>query len=108
MTLIVSMLLLMFGLDPTTGKVKIYDPNASDVQVIEKPDARQEATLASTTPGLLSPVTTSTTPEGVYVDTAKNGQGVVQPATAEDTKNEMEQMRKIKVIVDTVYYMTKN
>ena len=27
MTLIVSMLLLMFGLDPTTGKLKIYDPN---------------------------------------------------------------------------------
>ena len=108
MTLIVSMLLLMFGLDPTTGKLKIYDPNANDGQAVEKPDARQEATLASTTPALLSPVTTYTTPEGVYVDTAKNGQGVVQPATAEDTKNEMEQMRKIKVIVDTVYYMTKN
>ena len=53
MTLIVSMLLLMFGLDPTTGKLKIYDPNANDAQAVVKPDARQEATLAATTPALL-------------------------------------------------------
>ena len=107
MTLIVSMLLLMFGLDPTTGKLKVYDPNVDTSQSTIQLDARQEATLAATSPTLLSSVTTST-PDGVYVDTAKNGKGVIQPASAADTKNEMEQMRKIKMIVDTIYHLTKN
>ena len=107
MTLIVSMLLLMFGLDPTTGKLKVYDPNTDDAQSVEEPDVRQEAALVTATPTLLSSVTTST-PDGVAVDTAKNGKGVIQPATAADTKNELEMMRKIKIIIDTTYNITKN
>jgi hypothetical protein len=105
MTLIVSMLLLMFGLDPTTGKLKIYDPNEEKQPKII-PDARQDVVNAQT-PTLMPPVSTSV-PQGVYVDSAKNGKGVVQPATAEDTKNDLNINRKIKLIVDQVYHTTKN
>lgn len=107
MTLIVSMLLLMFGLDPTTGKLKILDPNEEKPKVI--PDARQDAATASATQTatLIPPVSTSV-PEGVYVDSPKNGKDIVQPATAKDTKKEMDINRKIKLIVDQTYSITKN
>jgi len=105
MTLIVSMLLLMFGLDPTTGKLKILDPNEEKPKVI--PDARQDAATATQTATLIPPVSTSV-PEGVYVDSPKNGKGIVQPATAKDTKKEMDINRKIKLIVDQTYSITKN
>lgn len=105
MTLIVSMLLLMFGLDPTTGKLKVYDPNQEQQPKII-PDARQDSINAQT-PTLIPPVSTSV-PQGVYVDSAKNGKGIVQPATAEDTKNDMSINRKIKLIVDQTYNTTKN
>jgi len=105
MTLIVSMLLLMFGLDPTTGKLKILDPNQEQKPPII-PDARQDSINAQT-PTLIPPVSTSV-PQGVYVDSAKNGKGIVQPATAEDTKNDMKINRKIKLIVDQTYNITKN
>ena len=110
MTLIVSMLLLMFGLDPTTGKLKIYDPN-SEQQKPVIPDARADAAradAATASTSTLMPPVSSSTPTGVYVDSAKNGKGVVQPATAQDTKQEMEVNRKIKMIVDQTYYVTKN
>ena len=107
MTLIVSMLLLMFGLDPTTGKLKILDPNEEKPKVI--PDARQDAAAATATQTatLIPPVSTSV-PEGVYVDSPKNGKDIVQPATAKDTKKEMDINRKIKLIVDQTYSITKN
>ena len=105
MTLIVSMLLLMFGLDPTTGKLKILDPNEEKPKVI--PDARQDAATATQTATLIPPVSTSV-PEGVYVDSPKNGKDIVQPATAKDTKKEMDINRKIKLIVDQTYSITKN
>ena len=109
MTLIVSMLLLMFGLDPTTGKLKILDPNEDKPKVI--PDARQDAAAASATSTqtatLIPPVSTNV-PEGVYVDSPKNGKDIVQPATAKDTKKEMDINRKIKLIVDQTYSLTKN
>ena len=106
MTLIVSMLLLMLGLDPTTGKLSIYNPN-QEQQPKVIPDARQQATINAQTPTLIPPVSTSV-PQGVYVDSAKNGKGIVQPATAEDTKNNMNIDRKIKLIVDQTYNITKN
>ena len=109
MTLIVSMLLLMFGLDPTTGKLKILDPNGEEKPTII-PDARQDAAAAATstqTATLIPPVSTSV-PEGVYVDSPKNGKDIVQPATAKDTKKEMDINRKIKLIVDKTYSLTKN
>ena len=107
MTLIVSMLLLMFGLDPTTGKLKILDPNEEKPKAI--PDARQDAAAATATQTatLIPPVSTSV-PEGVYVDSPKNGKDIVQPATAKDTKKEMDINRKIKLIVDQTYSITKN
>jgi hypothetical protein len=105
MTLIVSMLLLMFGLDPTTGKLKILDPNEEKPKVI--PDARQDAATATQTATLIPPVSTSV-PEGVYVDSPKNGKDIVQPATAKDTKKEMDINKKIKLIVDQTYSITKN
>ena len=48
MTLIVSMLLLMFGLDPTTGKLNIYDPSQEQKQKPVIPDARQDVINAQT------------------------------------------------------------
>jgi len=107
MTLIVSMLLLMFGLDPTTGKLNIYDPSQEQKQKPVIPDARQDVINAQTATTLMPPVSTSV-PQGVYVDSAKNGKGIVQPATAEDTKNDMNMNRKIKLIVDQTYNLTKN
>ena len=106
MTLIVSMLLLMFGLDPTTGKLKIYDPSDNAPKKPEIPDPREQAAKEQT-PNLMPPVSSSV-PRGVYVDSAKNGKGIVQPASAEDAKQEMEVNRKIKMIVDQIYYVTKN
>lgn len=109
MTLIVSMLLLMFGLDPTTGKLKILDPNEDKPKVI--PDARQDAAAAyatSTQTATLIPPVSTNVPEGVYVDSPKNGKDIVQPATAKDTKKEMDINRKIKLIVDQTYSLTKN
>ena len=99
------MLLLMFGLDPTTGKLKILDPNEEKPKVI--PDARQDAATATQTATLIPPVSTSV-PEGVYVDSPKNGKDIVQPATAKDTKKEMDINKKIKLIVDQTYSITKN
>lgn len=106
MTLIVSMLLLMFGLDPTTGKLKILDPNEEKPKVI--PDARQDAAAAATQTATLIPPVSTSVPEGVYVDSPKNGKDIVQPATAKDTKKEMDINRKIKLIVDQTYSITKN
>lgn len=106
MTLIVSMLLLMFGLDPTTGKLKILDPNEDKPKVI--PDARQDAAATATQTATLIPPVSTSVPEGVYVDSPKNGKDIVQPATAKDTKKEMDINRKIKLIVDKTYSLTKN
>ena len=108
MTLIVSMLLLMFGLDPTTGKLNIYDPNQEQKQKPVIPDARQDVINAQTATTTLMPPVSTSVPQGVYVDSAKNGKGVVQPATAEDTKKDMNMNRKIKLIVDQTYNLTKN
>lgn len=123
MTLIVSMLLLMLGLDPTTGKMKIYDPNNKSQSETQSQHSSQSS-LHSLSSSIKSDINdirgdikndidyirgdASPTPQGVYVDTAKNGKGVIQASTAADTLKTMEIKRKIKIVVDTTYNVSKN
>ena len=111
MTVIVSMLLLMFGLDPTTGKLNIYDENSpngsknkreSELQKIENTYDRDVDAVKKYMSG------DSSSPEGVYVDSPKGGKNAYQPATSKDTIDEMEKNKLIKIIIDSAYSITNN
>ena len=121
MTLIVSMLLLMLGLDPTTGKLQMHDPNNKSQSASRSASQSASHSLVSSIKSDISDIrgdikkdinyitgSSSPTPQGVYVDTAKNGKGVIQASTAADTLKTMEIKRKIKIVVDTTYNVSKN
>ena len=113
MTLIVSMLLLMFGLDPTTGKLQIYDPNQRQLprRIGPREQARidynnEMARLGYLKPQLLPPVDTSVT--GVYIDTAKNGKNVINAQTTQQAIGDINIDGRIKAVVAIIYKHSKD